>query len=73
MTTEDKEATGNYGLLDQIMALEWIRDNGRYFGGMNDSVTVMGSGAGGIAAHLLTLTPRARGASNNADEFGINI
>lgn len=70
LTTESSDATGNYGLLDQILALEWIRDYARHFGGMNDSVTVMGSGAGGISAHLLTLTPRARAASNEADEFG---
>ncbi|MCL4119514.1 UNVERIFIED_CONTAM: hypothetical protein GTU68_028019 [Idotea baltica] len=68
LTTESKEAPGNYGLMDQILALEWIRDNSRYFGGMNDSVTIMGSGAGGISSHLLTLSPKARGASTQVDE-----
>ena len=70
MTTEDQEARGNYGLLDQIKALEWVRDNARYFGGMNDSVTVMGSGAGGISAHLLLLSPKSRGASLYVDNTG---
>ncbi|CAL4177904.1 unnamed protein product [Meganyctiphanes norvegica] len=69
LSTEDKEAPGNYGLIDQVRALEWVRDNVRYFGGMNDSVTVMGSGAGGISAHMLLLSPKARGSTTEIDEF----
>ena len=68
LSTESNEAKGNYGLLDQIKALEWIRENSRYFGGMNDSVTVMGSGAGGISGHLLSLSPRSRGARIYPDD-----
>lgn len=70
LSTEDDESPGNYGLLDQVRALEWVRDNVRYFGGMNDSVTVMGSGAGGVSAHLLMLTPLTRGASVYYDHSG---
>ncbi|XP_071517860.1 esterase E4-like [Panulirus ornatus] len=71
LTTEDSEAVGNYGLMDQVRALEWVRDNVRYFGGMNDSVTVMGSGAGGTSAHLLMLSPWTRGASTFPDNFAL--
>ncbi|XP_053633789.2 esterase E4-like [Cherax quadricarinatus] len=71
LSTEDGESPGNYGLLDQVRALEWVRNNVRYFGGMNDSVTVMGSGAGGISAHLLTLSPTTRGATIYPDDFSL--
>ncbi|XP_045603230.2 esterase E4 [Procambarus clarkii] len=71
LSTEDKESPGNYGLLDQVRALEWVRDHVRYFGGMNDTVTVMGSGAGGISAHLLVLSPKARGASIYPDNSAL--
>ncbi|XP_050687702.1 juvenile hormone esterase-like isoform X2 [Eriocheir sinensis] len=71
LSTEDDESPGNYGLLDQVRALEWVRDNVRYFGGMNDSVTVMGSGAGGMSAHLLLLTPLTRGVSMHYDHSSL--
>ena len=71
LCTEDAEAPGNVGLRDQLLALEWVRDNIRYFGGMNDSVTVMGSGAGGSSAHLLTLTPLIRADDTNPNEFSL--
>ncbi|RXG55568.1 Venom carboxylesterase-6 [Armadillidium vulgare] len=59
LTTETEEAQGNYGLLDQIAALEWIRDNSRYFGGMNDTVTIMGSGAGVLFHRAISLSGTA--------------
>ncbi|XP_066954455.1 esterase-6-like [Macrobrachium rosenbergii] len=71
LSTEDPEGPGNYGLMDQIMALEWIHENGRYFGCMNDSVTVMGSGAGGISANLLMLSPKTRGAAYHPDDHAL--
>ncbi|KAK3864013.1 hypothetical protein Pcinc_030274 [Petrolisthes cinctipes] len=69
LSTGDGESPGNYGLMDQVRALEWVRDNARYFGGMNDSVTIMGSGAGGSSVHLLILSPWTRGASIYQDEY----
>ncbi|XP_042882970.1 venom carboxylesterase-6-like [Penaeus japonicus] len=71
LSTEDADAPGNYGMRDQIRALEWVRDNVRYFGGMNDSVTVMGSGSGGMSAHMLVMSPLARGASIHPDDFAL--
>ncbi|KAK7081277.1 Carboxylesterase 5A [Halocaridina rubra] len=68
LSTEDEEGPGNYGLMDQIKALEWVHENARYFGCMNDSVSVMGSGAGGMSAHMLVLSPKTRGAAYHPDD-----
>ncbi|MFB0559418.1 MAG: carboxylesterase/lipase family protein [Dehalococcoidales bacterium] len=54
-------ATGNEGLLDQIAALEWVRDNIAAFGGDPDNVTVFGESAGGMSIGCLLAMPKARG------------
>jgi para-nitrobenzyl esterase len=55
------DSTGNEGILDQMAALEWIRDEIGGFGGDPHNVTVFGQSAGAISAALLTIMPRARG------------
>jgi len=54
-------STGNEGLLDQIAALEWVRDEISGFGGDPQNVTVFGQSAGAAAAGLLTIMPRTHG------------
>lgn len=53
--------SGNLGILDQIAALEWVRDNIAAFGGDPDQVTIAGESAGGMSVGTLMATPRARG------------
>ena len=54
-------STGNEGLLDQIHALEWVRDNISRFGGDPGNVTIFGESAGGMSVGCLLGMPRARG------------
>jgi para-nitrobenzyl esterase len=55
------EPLGNYGLMDIIAALKWVRANIGRFGGDPKQVTLFGESAGGIAANDLMISPAARG------------
>ena len=56
-----RHASGNYGLMDQIRALEWVRDNIERFGGDPKNVTVFGQSAGAVDANVLMTSPLAKG------------
>jgi len=58
---DDGAAGGNFGLLDQIAALAWVRDNIAELGGDPRNVTVFGESAGGMSVGTLLGTPAARG------------
>ncbi len=58
--------SGNYGLLDMIAGLQWIRKNIAAFGGDPDKVTIFGESAGGIAVSMLCASPLARGLFHGA-------
>ena len=52
---------GNYGIMDQIAALEWVKRNVARFGGDAANVTIIGESAGGRSVHALVTSPRATG------------
>jgi len=54
-------ASGNYGLMDMITALQWVKKNIAAFGGNPKNVTIFGQSAGSWAVNLLTASPLARG------------
>jgi carboxylesterase type B len=61
LATDDDAAPGNYGLWDQVLAMEWVRDNIRAFGGDPNKVVIHGGSAGGSAVTLQLLSPHTKG------------
>lgn len=59
-------ASGSLGLLDQIAALRWVRDNVASFGGDAGNVTIFGESAGGASVVALLVAPAARGLFHRA-------
>ena len=63
----------NYGLFDQIAALEWVQQNIAAFGGNPADVTLFGHSAGGVSVNFLMTTPQTRGLFHKAIAQGSGI
>ncbi|XP_001237725.3 juvenile hormone esterase [Anopheles gambiae] len=61
LSTGDAHATGNYGMLDQVLALRWVNRHIGAFGGDPHSVTLFGESAGGASVQLHMMSPLSVG------------
>ena len=74
LTTGDSAAPGNFGMLDQVEALKWVKDNIRNFGGNPSKVTIFGESAGAACVGLHLLSPLSKGLFHGAiAESGVDL
>lgn len=57
---DNADAPGNAGMMDQVLALRWVQDNIRFFGGNPNNVTLFGESAGAVSASYHLLSPLSR-------------
>ena len=63
------EVPGNAGMYDQVMALQWVKDNIAKFGGNPDNVTLFGNEAGAASISLHLLSPMSSDLFSQAREY----
>ncbi|KOC60513.1 Esterase FE4 [Habropoda laboriosa] len=61
LNTGDKNAPGNAGMKDQVMALKWVKDNIHFFGGCPNRVTIFGDSSGGASVQYHMVSPMSEG------------
>ena len=74
LTTGDSAAPGNFGMLDQVEALKWVKENIDNFGGDPSKVTIFGESAGATSVTLHLLSPLSEGLFHQAiAESGVDL
>ena len=74
LTTGDSAAPGNFGMLDQVEALKWVKKNIEHFGGDPNEVTIFGGSAGATSVTLHLLSPLSQGLFHQAiAESGVDL
>ena len=74
LTTGDSAAPGNFGMLDQVEALKWIKGNIANFGGNPRKVTIFGISTGGTSVSLHLMSPLSKGLFHQAiAESGVDF
>ena len=74
LTTGDSAAPGNFGMLDQVEALKWVKENIENFGGNPNKVTIFGESAGGSSVSLHLLSPLSKDLFHQAiAESGVDL
>ena len=74
LTTGDSAAPGNFGMLDQVEALKWVKENIANFGGNPSKVTIFGVSAGGTSVSLHLMSPLSKDLFHQAiAESGVDL
>ncbi|XP_005099900.1 pyrethroid hydrolase Ces2a [Aplysia californica] len=63
---EREKTTGNYGIMDQLLALRWVKENIGHFGGNENQITVFGHGSGATSIQALLASPFSTGLFHRA-------
>ena len=61
LSSEDEVIPGNFGLKDQALAIDWVKQNIEDFGGDSESIIVIGESAGGASTHFQLVSPLNKG------------
>ena len=74
LTTGDSASPGNFGMLDQVEALKWVKENIENFGGNPNKVTIFGESAGATSVSLHLMSPLSQGLFHRAiAESGVDL